>query len=107
MDIVDKKYPLLDSGDHRLEVLAKRAVFKRRFDPYLDPRLVLTRLKPPYRPEPHIRQTPVVQVDRILGGEKDSKAISARLLQERDQRLLRGRVSRGWKVAEDFVHVEE
>jgi hypothetical protein len=49
----------------------------------------------------------VVEVDGVLRGQDDADAEGAGLLEEREQRELRGGIRGGREVAEDLVHIDE
>ncbi len=71
------------------------------------PRLVVLGLQPPDEPGPRVRHRLVVEVDRVLRREDEPEPEGAALLEDREDRLLRGRRRARRDVAEHLVHVRE
>ena len=69
--------------------------------------LVAGRLQTAEKPGAGVRQSLVVEVDRILGGEHDAQTVGAGLLEEREDRRLARRVGGRRQVAEDLVHQKQ
>ncbi len=65
------------------------------------------RLQAADEPRADVGEALVIQVDRVLGGHQHAQPEGARLLEERHQRLLAGRVLNGREVPEDLVNVEQ
>ena len=80
---------------------------RRRPKPFEHPRLVVLRLEPADEPRPRVRHGLVVDVDGVLGGEHEAQSKGAALLEDREDRLLRGRARARRHVAEHLVHVRE
>lgn len=79
----------------------------RRGECLNDACLVAFRLKPADAPGAGVRHCLVVEIDRVLGGEQQSDAVGAGLLQQRQNRALCRRVRNGWHEAEDLIHVHQ
>ena len=58
-------------------------------------------------PRAGIGESFVIQVNRVLGGQQNTKPKSARLLQHAKQGLFGWRVGSRWKIAVNLVHVKE
>jgi hypothetical protein len=69
--------------------------------------LVALGLQPPEQPGAGVPEALVVQVHRVLRREHHAEPVGARLLEQRQQRLLRRRVGHRREEAEDLVHVEQ
>ena len=75
--------------------------------PFEHARLVVLRLEPPDEPGARVGHRLVVEVDGVLRREHEPEPEGAALLEDREDRLLRGRLPVGRHVAEDLVHVRE
>ena len=60
-------------------------------------RLVALGLQAADKPGAGVRQSLVVEIDRVLRRQHDAEAERARLLQQREQRMLRRRIATGGK----------
>ena len=105
MHVVQQEHALLRRGEEPLHL---RGLDPRALEPALQPLAVLLGLQRAHHPGAHVGEALVVEVHRVLGGEDDPHPLRARLLEERQERPLGGRVRRvGREVAEDLVHVDE
>ena len=76
-------------------------------EPLEHARLVALGLQPAEEPRAGVRESLVVEVHRVLRREHDAEAERAGLLEQRQQRRLRGRLRDRREVAGDLVHVED
>ena len=106
VDVVHQEDALLQPRQDAIRPLVVEPAVDPR-EPLEHPQLVPLRLQPAEQPGPGIREPLVVEVDRVLGREQDAEADRPPLLQQREERLLRGRVRDRREVSEDLVHVED
>ncbi len=97
---------LAEAADRRVE---RRQVGPagRRLEPVQHARLVVVGLQPPDHPGARVRHRLVVEVDRVLRREHHPDAERARLLEDREDRLLGRRRGGRRHEAEHLVHVDE
>ncbi len=86
------------AAERRDQLLERRAIEPalpgRALEPVEHPLLVLVGLQPADQPRAGVREALVVEVDRVLGRQQHAHAERARLLEQRQQRLLRRRARR-------------
>ncbi len=108
MHVVEQEDATAERGDELLELGAiEPSLARGALEPVEHALLVLVGLQAPDQPGARVRQALVVEVDRVLGGQQYAQAECPRLLQQRQQRLLRGRLRGRREEAEDLVHVEQ
>ena len=110
MHVVHDEDPARESGERLLHRLPVERTARRRgrsLEPVEDARLVALGLQSAEEPRAGVRESLVVEVDRILRRQHDADAERARLLEQRQQRRLRRRIGHRREVAEDFVHVDD
>jgi hypothetical protein len=106
---VHQERALLQAGDHPVELGAGDRVRAghgtvQRVE---HARLVALGLQPADEPGAGVAEPLVVEVDRVLGGQHHAETVRARLLEQREHRLLGGRVRGRREEAEHLVHVEQ
>ena len=69
-------------------------------------RLVTLRLQATEQPGSAIRETLIVEIDRILCRQDTADAVRPRLLEQREHRRFAGRIRGRRKIPENLVHVE-
>jgi hypothetical protein len=107
--VVQEERPLLQRGQDalRLAAVERRALpGERAFEPVEQPRLVALGLQPAEEPGAGVRETLVVDVDRVLRRQHHAEAERTRLLHQQQQRLLRRRVGDRRHVAGDLVEIQ-
>ena len=89
---------------HRIPV--ERLPTACAFEAFHHAHLVTFGLQATDEPGTGVRQSAVVEVDRILRGEDDAKSKGARLFEQREQQYLGRRIRDRRHVAEQFIDVE-
>ena len=102
----EQELPFLEPADGRRERVDVR-VARRRAQALQDARLVALGLQPTDEPGAGVRHRLVVEVDGVLGREHGADPERPALLEQRQDRLLRGRRRRRRHVPEDLIHVDE
>ncbi|MCA1651547.1 MAG: hypothetical protein LC753_15160 [Acidobacteria bacterium] len=107
MDVVQQEHPLAERGQQTVRFAAIQAVSCGPLQSVEHALLVPVSLQTAQEPGAGVRQTLVVEVDRILRREQNSEPECPSLFQEGEQRRLRRRVRDRRKVTRDFVHVND
>ncbi len=106
--VVEQEDAIAERRDQLLELRAiEPALARGALEPVQHALLVLVGLQAPDQPGAGVGEALVVEVDGVLGRQHDAQPERARLLEQRQQRLLGGRLRGRREVAEDLVHVEQ
>jgi hypothetical protein len=100
----EEELPLVEAAD-RLVELRDVGGTRGRPEALEHARLVVRGLEAPDEPRPGVRHRLVVEVDGVLRREDETEPEGAALLEDRQDRLLRGRRGARRDVAEHLVHV--
>jgi hypothetical protein len=103
--VVQQEHARLQPADQRRQRGRVRSA-GRGGQPFEHAFLVALGLQLADEPGARVGQALVIEVDRVLRGQHHAQARGARLLEQRQQRRLRGRIGRRRHEPEQLVHVE-
>ena len=108
MHIAHQEHAAREARQQTVEFTAvETGVLAGPFETIDQARLVAFGLQAAKPPGADVGQPLVVEVDRVLRRQHDADTGGASLLQQRQQRSLRGRVRARREIAEDLVHVDQ
>src|ERR1044071_2668760 len=109
MHVVQEKDALVETGEqllHRLLVKLLASTGRNAFESFEHSRFVAFSLQATDKPCACVRESFVIEIDRILRGEHNAETKRASLFQKCQERQLRRRIRDRREVTKDLVHVE-
>ena len=102
-----QEHALAQTGDRLLHgATVERLTARCAFESLHHAHLVAFRLQSTNKPGARVGQSAVVEIYRVLCGQNDTQSVGTRLLEQREQQHLAGRIRDRRHVAEQFVDVQ-